>query len=240
MLGTVVAHDLVNLIAQSGGAEHDEFLQLLAKHYAPDARRVTRACERWRADPSPANLAALSTAVEAPRQELFRRMNMAPDGTATLVTLRASFCSRPLADPRPLRRVDADLLHLFGSWFNRGFLELERIDWHTPAAILEKLIAYEAVHAIDGWDDLRRRLAADRRCFAFFHPALPDEPLIFVEVALVEDASPIRSSRSCARRSIGEAAERRYGDLLFDLQLPAGAARRLLRQFPHQAGGRRT
>ena len=82
--------------------------------------------------------------------------------------------------------LDADLRHLFASWFNRGFLELRRIDWQTPAAVLEKLIAYEAVHEIQGWDDLRRRLAADRRCFAFFHPALPGEPLIFVEVALVQ------------------------------------------------------
>ncbi|MEQ1711739.1 MAG: malonyl-CoA decarboxylase family protein, partial [Hyphomicrobium sp.] len=88
-----------------------------------------------------------------------------------------------------LAPVDADLRHLFGSWFNRGFLALERIDWHTPAAVLEKLIAHEAVHAIDGWDDLRRRLAADRRCFAFFHPALPDDPLIFIEVALVNELS---------------------------------------------------
>jgi malonyl-CoA decarboxylase len=85
-----------------------------------------------------------------------------------------------------LKLLDADLRHLFASWFNRGFLELRRIDWQSPAAVLEKLIAYEAVHAIKGWDDLRRRLAPDRRCFAFFHPALPGEPLIFVEVALVE------------------------------------------------------
>jgi hypothetical protein len=82
--------------------------------------------------------------------------------------------------------LDADLKHLFASWFNRGFLELRRIDWQSPAAVLEKLIAYEAVHEIEGWDDLWRRLAPDRRCFAFFHPALPGEPLIFVEVALVE------------------------------------------------------
>ena len=88
-----------------------------------------------------------------------------------------------------LAPVDADLLHLFGSWFNRGFLELARIDWHTPAAILEKVLAYEAVHAIDGWDDLRRRLASDRRCYGFFHPALPEEPLIFLEVALVNTLS---------------------------------------------------
>src|SRR5216683_712153 len=85
-----------------------------------------------------------------------------------------------------LKLLDADLRHLFASWFNRGFLELRRIDWQSPAAVLEKLIAYEAVHEIKGWDDLRRRLAPDRRCFAFFHPALPGEPLIFVEVALVQ------------------------------------------------------
>jgi malonyl-CoA decarboxylase len=87
---------------------------------------------------------------------------------------------RPQLEP-----VEHDLAHLLRSWFNRGFITLQRIDWHTPAHILEKLIQYEAVHEINGWDDLRRRLAADRRCFAFFHPALPDEPLIFVEVALV-------------------------------------------------------
>ena len=96
------------------------------------------------------------------------------------------------ADPT-LRPLDHDLLHLFSSWFNRGFLELRRIDWQTPAAILEKLITYEAVHEIDGWPDLRRRLLPDRRCFAFFHQALKDEPLIFVEVALtagLADAGP--------------------------------------------------
>ena len=91
-----------------------------------------------------------------------------------------------LRDEPELKLLDADLKHLFASWFNRGFLELRRIDWQSPAAVLEKLIAYEAVHEIKGWDDLRRRLAPDRRCFAFFHPALPGEPLIFVEVALVQ------------------------------------------------------
>src|SRR5438034_10696989 len=85
-----------------------------------------------------------------------------------------------------LKLLDAYLKHLFASWFNRGFIELRRLDWQTPAAVLEKLIAYEAVHEIKGWDDLRRRLAPDRRCFAFFHPALAGEPLIFVEVALVQ------------------------------------------------------
>jgi len=116
---------------------------------------------------------------------LLRRMNMAPGGTGALIAMRSEINAR-LRDEPELKLLGADLRHLFASWFNRGFLELRRIDWQTPAAVLEKLIAYEAVHAIKGWDDLRRRLAPDRRCFAFFHPALPGEPLIFVEVALVE------------------------------------------------------
>jgi CoA:oxalate CoA-transferase len=184
VLGTVIAHDLVRLVKSAGGAELFEIFEMLAHRYAPDSKKLTKAADRWRSDPSPANLSALTQATEAPRQELFRRMNMAPDGTATLVKFREQLLQQ-LPDHPELAGVDADLKHLFASWFNRGFLTLERISWHTPAAVLEKLIAYEAVHAIDGWDDLRRRLASDRRCFGFFHPALPDEPLIFVEVALV-------------------------------------------------------
>jgi len=106
-----------------------------------------------------------------------------------------------------LRGVDEDLRHLLASWFNRGFLRLERIDWNTPAALLEKLIEYEAVHEIDGWDDLRLRLAADRRCFAFFHPAMPDEPLIFVEVALVEGMPDAIAPLIDKQRAIGDPAE---------------------------------
>jgi malonyl-CoA decarboxylase len=112
-------------------------------------------------------------------------MNMATGGTSALVAMRKEIAGR-LRDEPALKLLDGDLKHLFASWFNRGFLELRRIDWQSPAAVLEKLIAYEAVHEIHGWDDLRRRLAPDRRCFAFFHPALPDDPLIFVEVALVD------------------------------------------------------
>jgi malonyl-CoA decarboxylase len=126
-----------------------------------------------------------AAAAEPRRQELLRRMNTAPRGTAALVSIRKELLG--LIRERPeLQTLDGDLRHLMASWFNRGFLELRRIDWQTPAAVLEKLIAYEAVHEIKGWDDLRRRLAADRRCFGFFHPALPEEPLIFVEVALVQ------------------------------------------------------
>ncbi|HEX9184669.1 MAG TPA: malonyl-CoA decarboxylase family protein, partial [Burkholderiales bacterium] len=126
--------------------------------------------------------------VEPVRQELFRRLNFAPGGTAALVELRRHLL-HGLPEHPAWQSVDADLLHLLRSWFNRGFLRMERIDWRTPALLLEKLIAYEAVHAIQGWPDLRRRLQADRRCFAFFHPSLPDEPLIFIEVALTRRVS---------------------------------------------------
>jgi malonyl-CoA decarboxylase len=110
---------------------------------------------------------------------------MAPNGTQTLIQMRLDLFSFIKENP-DFKAIDTDLKHLMIDWFNRGFLILEQISWSTQAHILEKLIAYEAVHAMDGWDDLRRRLANDRRCFAFFHPALEDEPLIFVEVALTE------------------------------------------------------
>jgi malonyl-CoA decarboxylase len=110
-------------------------------------------------------------------------LNLAPDGTRILVAMRSQVLQESDRVAR-LRPISADLAHLFTSWFNRGFLVLRRIDWRTSAVILEKLIQYEAVHQIQGWHDLRRRLEADRRCYAFFHPALPDEPIIFIEVAL--------------------------------------------------------
>ncbi len=183
VLGTVLAAELVHLVKGASGAERFELYELLATAYGQEPRKVQVAAERWRNDQSPESYARLMAAVEPPRQELFRRMNMAPGGTAVLVKLREDLI-RQLRDNPRLAPVDHDLRHLLGSWFNRGFLKLERISWHTPAVVLEKLIEYEAVHEIDGWDDLQRRLAADRRCYGFFHPALPDEPLIFVEVAL--------------------------------------------------------
>ena len=161
-----------------------EFFELLDRDFSPRPEGVTQAMDAYRASPGAQALAALAHAVEAPRQELFRRLNMAPGGTAAVVEMRGLVLHQLPQRPQ-LWSVEADLVHLLRSWFNRGFITLQRIDWHTPAHILEKLIRYEAVHAINGWDDLRRRLAGDRRCFAFFHPALPDEPLIFVEVALV-------------------------------------------------------
>ena len=158
-------------------------LGALGDRFGPDRTAVDAAIDDWRTRHDPQAMLRLSAAVEPPRQELFRRLNMALGGTATLVRLRARLLE--LLDRRPeLAPVDADLRHLFGSWFNRGFLRLERVTWDTAASVLERLIRYEAVHEIRGWDDLRSRLAPDRRCYAFFHPTLPGEPLIFVEVAL--------------------------------------------------------
>ena len=136
-----------------------------------------------------------------------------------------------------LKPIAADLAHLFTSWFNRGFLVLRRIDWRTSAVILEKLIQYEAVHQIQGWHDLRRRLETDRRCYAFFHPALPDEPIIFIEVALTRGLSDKVQALLDPDSPVLDADVGRVGHLLLDHQLPGGSARRAVRQFPDQAGG---
>jgi malonyl-CoA decarboxylase len=128
----------------------------------------------------------LMQAIEPPRQELLRRLNRMPGGTAAVLRLRRALLLR-LGHRPELAVIEADLLHLLTSWFNPGFLRMKRVDWNSPAQLLEKIIHHEAVHAIDGWDDLRRRLQPDRRCFAFFHPQLEDEPLIFVEVALLPE-----------------------------------------------------
>jgi malonyl-CoA decarboxylase len=185
-----------------GGLDEEgrrHFFELLARDFSPDPDAVLAAAQSYHRDPSPSNLSRLQRVTEPPRQEVFRRMNMAPGGTATLVGLRLALLNELKASPL-LEVVDQDLRHLLGSWFNRGFLELRRIDWRTPAAILEKLITYEAVHEIQGFPDLKRRLERDRRCFAFFHPALQDEPLIFVEVAftneLPSEVAPILSMDS--------------------------------------------
>ncbi|MFN7087026.1 MAG: malonyl-CoA decarboxylase [Burkholderiales bacterium] len=161
---------------------------LLASEFSPDHAKLARACQDYCARPSIDASIELFRLAEPPRQELFRRLNMAPGGTAALVGMRERLLAGLHARPQ-WKGINADLAHLFGSWFNRGFLTLQRIDWHTPAIVLEKLIKYEAVHEITGWRDLQRRLEADRRCFAFFHPALPDEPLIFIEIALTKGMS---------------------------------------------------
>ena len=184
--GLALATDVVRTLERMSNAETAEFLEVLAGSFSPPADAVAAAVARWRSDPSDEAVMALAIATEAPRQELFRRLNMVGGGAAALVKLRGLLLTLLPARPH-LRGVDADLRHLLSSWFNGGFLRLEQISWDTPAATLERLIAYEAVHEIHGWDDLRLRLATDRRCFAFFHPLLPGEPLIFVEIALTRE-----------------------------------------------------
>ena len=163
------------------------FFEALSERFGPDPARMQAAIAAWREKPSDATAAELHAASEPRRQELFRRLNLAPGGTAALVRMREQLID--VLDHRDdLTAVDDDFTHLFSSWFNRGFLVLRRIDWSTPAIVLDKIIRYEAVHEISDWEDLRRRIdPPDRRCYAFFHPALVDDPLIFVEVALTRD-----------------------------------------------------
>jgi malonyl-CoA decarboxylase len=183
--GAQVARELRQALLALDAEGRHSFQRYLATEFQPDQAALRRAAERYLAETTAEAAAALAQAADPPRQELLRRMNMAPGGTGALIAMRSELTAHLHEEPE-LKLLDADLRHLLSSWFNRGFLELRRIDWQSPAAVLEKLIAYEAVHEITGWDDLRRRLAPDRRCFAFFHSALPGEPLIFVEVALVQ------------------------------------------------------
>ena len=162
------------------------FFDHLAHAMDFDPGEVRRALAAWEDSPDKDTYRRFTTAAEPPRQELIRRLNRVPQATGQLVAMRADLLSMAKNDPA-LAALDYDFQHLFSSWFNRGFLVLRPISWESPAHILDRIIAYEAVHAIDSWDDLRRRLEpADRRCFAFFHPSMPDEPLIFVEVALTK------------------------------------------------------
>lgn len=185
--GVALARELLVRLDNASADDMRAFFRFLADDLKPDAANVAAAAERYLAKPSDDTLSALQRATYSPRREFFRRLNLAPGATAEIVALRSALL-RAVKEDRSLRPVDEDLERLLTYWFNRGFLVLRRIDWQTPAAILEKIIAYEAVHEIKGWDDLRRRLdPADRRCYAFFHPSMVDEPLIFVEVALSRD-----------------------------------------------------
>jgi malonyl-CoA decarboxylase len=162
------------------------FFENLRDKFSVDRDQIDAAWAKWHAA-GDASLRNLHFASEPRSQELIRRLNRAPGGTRKLVAMRHDLLDLMTKD-RSLKVLDEDFRHLFSSWFNRGFLELRRIDWNTAAAILEKIIQYEAVHEIRGWDDLRLRVAAtDRRLYAFFHPALADDPLIFVEVALTTE-----------------------------------------------------
>ena len=162
------------------------FFQHLAVEMNFTPADVRAALSAYEANPSKATYRAFMSVSEPPRQEFFRRLNRVPGATERLVSMRADLLEM-VRDAPELAALDLDLMHLFASWFNRGFLVLRPVSWESPAYVLEKIIAYEAVHTIESWEDLRRRVEPpDRRCFAFFHPAMPDEPLIFVEVALTK------------------------------------------------------
>ena len=206
--GSAIGRELLDRYRDLDVEGRISFFQALSRDYGPDREKLERVIEIWRAHPSDRDGSDLHFASEPRRQELFRRLNRTPGATGELVAMRADLLDA-MSDQRDLAALDRDLVHLLASWFNRGFLVLRRIDWSTPANILEKVIRYEAVHEIHDWDDLRRRIdPVDRRCYAFFHPALIDEPLIFVEVALTEsipeaiapllaeEREPVASSRA--------------------------------------------
>ncbi len=184
--GVALARTVLAGYAALAAPQRAEFLVRAAKRFGPDLDALARQAKSFLDDPNEARATRLLKAAEPKRQEWIRRLNHPPGGTLALVRMREDILAAMASDPA-LAALDDDFLHLFGSWFNRGFLVLRRIDWTTPANILEKIIRNEAVHAIDGFDELRRRLEPpDRRLYAFFHPALGDEPLIFVEVALTD------------------------------------------------------
>ncbi|MEO8103835.1 MAG: malonyl-CoA decarboxylase family protein [Betaproteobacteria bacterium] len=184
--GVSQAQETLARYAELSKEDQVVFFQALKREFSPDPKQVLDTATTYAMSPDSQHLAALTQAVEPPRQELLRRLNRAPGGTRTIVGMRERLLDA-LPKDRELQQVDDDFHHLLQSWFNPGFLRIARVDWHTPATLLEQLIRHEAVHEIRGWNDLRRRLQDDRRCFAFFHPALPAEPLIFVEVALLAD-----------------------------------------------------
>jgi malonyl-CoA decarboxylase len=185
--GVALANEILSDYAALTTGPRIAFFESLARTFGYDSSRIEAAIAAWRQSQSADDAAELHRASEPRRLELFRRLNLAPGGTAALVHMREHLMDA--MDHRDdLAVIDNDFVHLFSSWFNRGFLVLRRIDWSTSASILEKIIRYEAVHEIRDWEDLRRRIdLPDRRCYAFFHPALVDEPLIFVEVALTRE-----------------------------------------------------
>jgi malonyl-CoA decarboxylase len=185
--GVALAREILGTYAELTTGPRIAFFEALAGRFGADQERLKSSIEAWQKAPSDTTAVQVQAAAEPRRQELLRRLNLAPSGTEALVHMREQLLD-VIGRREDLKVVDADFVHLFSSWFNRGFLVIRRIDWSTSASVLEKIIRYEAVHKIRGWDDLRRRIEPpDRRCYAFFHPALSDDPLIFVEVALMRE-----------------------------------------------------
>src|SRR6202161_1754549 len=243
--GTAMAREVLDRYDHLNEAERLSFFQTLSSSYGPEREKLAKAIKAWRTQPNHADASDLHFASEPRRQELIRRLNRAPGGTSELVAMRADLL-RLMNRHKALAALDRDVVHLLSSWFNRGFLVLRRIDWSTPANILEQIIRYEAVHEIHDWDDLRRRIdPVDRRCYAFFHPALVDEPLIFVEVALTEQipgaiapllaedrqAVPVERARVAVFYSISN-TQRGLGGISFGSFLIKQVVEELRRELP--------
>lgn len=185
--GVALARELLTRYEALKTGPRIAFFETLLTRFGPDRARIEKALAQWSETHSDTTANDLHKASEPRRQELFRRLNLAPHGTAALVRMREQLLDAIVRRP-DLAPIDNDFRHLLAAWFNRGFLVLRRIDWSTPALVLEKIIRYEAVHQIRDWNDLRARIdPPDRRCYAFFHPALVDDPLIFVQVALMRE-----------------------------------------------------
>ena len=183
VFGITVARDITNLYQALSGENQLIFFKKINEKYRPNYEEVDSAVKFYAQSRNEKSLSKLFVAAEGKRRELFRRMNIAPNGTAIIVKMREDLL-KIMDKNKELIYLDKDLIHLFKAWFNPGFLKLEKITWETKALILEKIIKYERVHLMKDMNDLKRRLSKDRRFFSFFHPALEDEPVIFVQVAL--------------------------------------------------------
>ncbi len=181
--GITVARDITDLYQELTLENKLLFFQKINEKYKPNHTKVAEAIETYQKTQNDKNLYKLFITSEGKRRELFKRMNMAPNGISTIVSLREDLL-KVLGEHKDLKPLDDDLRELFKSWFNPGFLKLAKITWDTKAAVLEKIMKYERVHEIKDMDELKRRLGEDRRFFSYFHPALEDEPIIFVQVAL--------------------------------------------------------
>jgi len=200
--GITVARNITDLYQTLTPENKVLFFKKINEKFKPNHTKVSEAIEAYKKTQNDKNLYNLFVVSEGKRRELFRRMNMSPNGISTIVSLREDLL-KILKDNKELQSLDEDLRELFKSWFNPGFLKLEKITWDTKAAVLEKIMKYERVHEIKNMDELKRRLGEDRRFFSYFHPALEDEPIIFVQVALTNGLS--RSIQELTKpRSDGE------------------------------------
>jgi malonyl-CoA decarboxylase len=207
-VGLGIAREILQAYSASSPEFKNRFFKALAEGFNPDPGLVEQSAKRYAKSQDPKDLIQMVADAQPPRQELFRRINRVPEGCAALLKMRESLLQSLSKDPS-LKAVDSDLEHLLASWFNPGFLRLDQVSWESPAGLLEQIIQHEAVHEIDGWADLRRRLEPDRRLFAFFHPALPKEPLIFVEIALLH-AMPQSIAPLLDRKSKSEPSTKPY------------------------------